>query len=253
MFKSYAVRFAVSQEEVRKALRLRYEVFNLELQEGLAASHDSGLDEDEFDAVCDHLIITEETSGSVVGTYRMQSGAMAARNLGYYSAREFDFAPFEPLRGELIELGRACVHRDHRSIIVISMLWKEIVRYVLKHEARYMIGCSSLTSQDPSLGHAMYRKFKKDGVLVEGAFFTKPWTQFSLPAVEPLDPCPPPPKLLRAYLGVGAKICSEPAIDREFGTIDFLTILDCRNGSQIATERFLERPNQIKASKASAS
>ena len=97
MFKNYAVRFAVSKEEVRKALRLRYEVFNLELQDGLAASHDSGLDEDEFDAVCDHLIITEEASGSVVGTYRMQSGAMAARNLGYYSAREFDFAPFEPL------------------------------------------------------------------------------------------------------------------------------------------------------------
>lgn len=234
-------------------MRLRYEVFNLELQEGLAASHDSGLDEDEFDAVCDHLIITEEASGSVVGTYRMQSGAMAARNLGYYSAREFDFAPFEPLRGELIELGRACVHRDHRSIIVISMLWKEIVRYVLKHEARYMIGCSSLTSQDPSLGHAMYRKFKKDGVLVEGAFFTKPWTQFALPAATPLDPCPPPPKLLRAYLGVGAKVCSEPAIDREFGTIDFLTILDCRNGSPIATERFLERPNHTKATKDSAS
>lgn len=249
MFKSYAVRFAASQEEVRKALRLRYEVFNLELQEGLAASHSSGLDEDEFDAVCDHLIIIEERSGSVVGTYRMQSGAMAARHIGYYSAREFDFAPFEPLRGELIELGRACVHRDHRSIIVISMLWKEIVRYVLKHNARYMIGCSSLTSQDPSLGHAMYRKFAKEKALAGAPFLTKPLPGFALPACDPLDPCPPPPKLLRAYLGVGAKICSEPAIDREFGTIDFLTILDCRNGSPIATERFLERPNHIKATK----
>lgn len=253
MFNSYAVRFATGPDEVSQALRLRYEVFNLELQEGLAASHASGLDEDEFDAVCDHLIIIEEKSGSVVGTYRMQSGAMAARNLGYYSAREFDFAPFEPLRGSLIELGRACVHRDHRSIIVVSMLWKEIVRYVLKHNARYMIGCSSLTSQDPALGHAMYRKFEKDGVLAEPSLLTDPLPQFGLPAAEPLQPCPPPPKLLRAYLGVGAKICSGPAIDREFGTIDFLTILDCHNGSPIATERFLERPNHIKAPKDSAS
>lgn len=249
MFKSYAVRFAAGPDEVRQALKLRYEVFNLELQEGLAASHASGLDEDEFDAVCDHLIIIEEQSGSVVGTYRMQSGDMAARNIGYYSAREFDFAPFEPLRSSLIELGRACVHRDHRSIIVVSMLWKEIVRYVLRNNARYMIGCSSLTSQDPSLGHAMYRKFAKDGALTEGAFFTRPWPRYALPSAEPLDPCPPPPKLLRAYLGVGARICSEPAIDREFGTIDFLTILDCQNGSSIATDRFLERPNGIKTPK----
>ena len=103
------------------------------------------------------------------------------------------------------------------------------------------------------MGHAMYRKFAKDGVLAEGSFFTKPWAGYALPSAEPLDPCPPPPKLLRAYLGVGAKICSAPAIDREFGTIDFLTILDCQNGSPIATERFLERPNHIKAPKDSTS
>ena len=252
MIKSrYAVRFAESPREINDALRLRYEVFNLELNEGLQASHATGIDEDEFDAVCDHLVILEESSGSVVGTYRMQTGTMAARNIGYYSAREFDFAPFELLRGELIELGRACVHREHRSIIVVSMLWKEIVRYVLKNDARFMIGCSSLSSKDPALGHAMFQKFSKEGALAEAPFFSKPLPSFTLPAVEPISPCPPPPKLLRAYLGVGAKICAEPAIDREFGTIDFLTILDCQNGSPVATDRFLERPNGTKASKLS--
>jgi hypothetical protein len=254
MFKNrYAVRFASGREEIRAALRLRFEVFNLEMNEGLRSSHEAGVDEDEYDAVCDHLIILEENSGVIVGTYRMQSGAMAAGNLGYYSAREFDFSPFESIRGSLIELGRACVHRDHRSIIVISMLWKEIVRYVLKNNARYMIGCSSLTSQDPALGHAMYRKLAKEGALADASFLTKPLPHFALPLAEPLEPCPPPPKLLRAYLGVGAKICGEPAIDREFGTIDFLTMLDCRHGSPIATERFLERPNGIKEMKESTS
>lgn len=245
MFKNrYIVRFADSPQEVRDALRLRYEVFNVEMNEGLEASHATGVDEDEFDAVCDHLLILEENSGSIVGTYRMQSGSMAARNIGFYSAREFDFEPFAPFHESLIELGRACVHRDHRSIIVISMLWKEIVRYVLKKNARYMIGCSSLTSQDPAMGRAMYRKLAKEGALAEPPFITTPLADFVLPEAEPLSPCPPPPKLLRAYLGVGAKICGEPAIDRAFGTIDFLTILDCQNGSPIATERFLERPNK---------
>ena len=246
---SYTVRLADSPEEVRDALRLRYEIFNLEMNEGLQSSHAAGVDEDEFDAVCDHLIIIEQGSGSVVGTYRMQSGAKAAKNIGFYCAREFDFTPFAPFQESLIELGRACVHRDHRSIIVISLLWKEIVRYVLKHGARYMIGCSSLSSLDPALGQAMYLKFAKDRVLAEPPFLTRPLADYILPDAVPVSPCPPPPKLLRAYLGVGAKICGEPAIDREFGTIDFLTILDCQNGSPIATERFLERPNGLKVTK----
>lgn len=250
MFRNrYQVRFAESPGEVRDALRLRYEVFNLEMNEGLQSSHASGIDEDEFDAVCDHLIIREELSGAIVGTYRMQNGTMAERNIGFYSAREFDFKPFTPYRNLLVELGRACVHKDHRSIIVISLLWKEIVRYVLRHNARYMIGCSSLTSQDPALGHAMYRRLVREGALSEAPFVTTPLTSFVLPRAEPLSPCPPPPKLLRAYLGVGARICGEPAIDREFGTIDFLTILDCQNGSTVATDRFLERPNGIKVNR----
>jgi putative hemolysin len=241
---SYRVRFAKTTEELRAAFSLRFKVFNLELNEGLASSHATGLDEDEFDDVCDHLIVLEENSGSVVGTYRMQTGASAGRHLGYYGAGEFDFGPYEPIRDSLVELGRACVHKDHRSIVVISMLWKEIVRYALDQNARYLIGCSSLTSQDPAHGRAIYQRFIKEGYLAQPEFLTSPLPAFRLEDVEPMVDCPPPPKLLRAYLGVGAKICSTPAIDRTFGTIDFLTMIDCFNADAIATERFLERPNR---------
>ena len=241
---SYKVRFAETSEEIRAALALRFEVFNLELNEGLASSHATGLDEDEFDDVCDHLIVLEENSGSVVGTYRMQTGSSAGRHLGYYGAGEFDFGPYEPIRDSLVELGRACVHKEHRSIVVISMLWKEIVRYALDQNARYLIGCSSLTSQDPAHGQAIYQRFIREGHIAAPEFVTNPLPAFCLEDVEPMVDCPPPPKLLRAYLGVGAKICSTPAIDRAFGTIDFLTMIDCFNADAIATERFLERPNK---------
>jgi len=240
---AYVVRFARDAEEIRAALRLRFEVFNLELNEGLASAHATGMDEDQFDEVCDHLIVVEEGSGAVVGTYRMQTGTMAGLHLGYYSACEFDFTPFEPYRDSLVELGRACVHRDHRSIAVISMLWREIVRYALERKARYLIGCSSLTSQDPAHGRALYNRFVAEGCLSAPEFRTVPLPAFELEAVEPLHDCPPPPKLLRAYLGLGAKICSAPAIDRGFGTIDFLTMIDCFNADAAATERFVERPN----------
>jgi putative hemolysin len=92
---------------VRRAQRLRFEVFNLELGEGLTESYATGLDVDPFDEFCDHLIVEEVATGELVGTYRLQTGQLAAANLGYYSEREFDFAPYEPFLCEMIELGRA--------------------------------------------------------------------------------------------------------------------------------------------------
>jgi len=137
---------------------LRFEIFNLELSEGLAQSHALGLDVDPFDEFCDHLIVTEVTTGEVVGTYRLQTGQLAAANLGYYSEREFDFEPYEPFRCEMIELGRACVHAQHRTLNVLSLLWRGIAIYAVERKARFFIGCSSLTSQDPMEGMAMYQK-----------------------------------------------------------------------------------------------
>ncbi len=236
----YTCRLASSSGEIEAALRLRYEVFNRELHEGLEASHATGLDWDAFDGVMDHLIVLDNASGDVVGTYRMQTGAQAARNLGYYSEREFDLSPFEPVRNELVELGRACVHRDHRTISTVSLLWREILRYARTKGARYLMGCSSLTSQDAALGHAMYRKFASSA-LAPAEFRTLPQPGWELPPSADVADCGPPPRLLRAYLAVGACICGPPAIDREFGTIDFLTLLDSTRGTEIATEHFLNR------------
>ena len=104
---NYATRLARSMDEVRAAQSLRFQVFNLELNEGLEQSYLTGLDEDPFDASCDHLIVEHLPSGQIVGTYRLQTGLNAAANLGYYCAQEFEFQVFEPLRAEMIEL-RCC-------------------------------------------------------------------------------------------------------------------------------------------------
>src|SRR6266498_4091264 len=112
----YATRLAQNEEEIRAAQVLRYRIFNVELKEGLAESATTGRDEDPFDAICDHLIIEHLPTQEVVGTYRLQTGRMAVAARGYYSEQEFDFAPFEPLRSHIIELGRACVHQQHRNL-----------------------------------------------------------------------------------------------------------------------------------------
>jgi putative hemolysin len=128
-------RLAQSADEVRRAQRLRFEVFNLELGEGLAESYATGLDVDPFDEFCDHLIVAEVASGEIVGTYRLQTGKLAAVNLGYYSEHEFDFAPYEPLRCEMIELGRACVHACHRNFNLLQLLWRGIAIYGWRNAA----------------------------------------------------------------------------------------------------------------------
>jgi putative hemolysin len=235
---SYALRLATAQQDLLAAQRLRFEVFNLELGEGLAVSHALGRDEDAYDAYCDHLLVERADTREIVGTYRLQTGQLAAAHLGYYSEQEFDFAPYEPLRCEMVELGRACVHRDHRHLGVLGLLWRGIVIYALDRKARYLIGCSSLTSQDPAIGAATHAYFQDKGFAAEPHLLTLPNRAFacSLDIIAPNYP--PPPKLLRTYLSIGAKICGPPAIDREFGTIDFLTLLDLHTLTETAKAHF---------------
>lgn len=220
----YRLRLATTEPEILAALRLRFLVFNLELGEGLESAYATGYDTDPFDSVCDHLIVEHLASGQIVGTYRLQTGKMAVGNLGFYTEREFDFAPYRGLNASLVELGRACVHRDHRSSDVLSLLWQGIAQYAMRNEARYLIGCSSLTSQDPAHGTAAYEKLQD--YLVDTHLTTTPKPSFAMPLVRSENVSPKVPKLLRTYLAIGAKICGPPAIDREFKTIDLLTFLD---------------------------
>ena len=236
---AYRVRLAVDDDDRHCLYRLRFLVFNLELHEGLDASYLDGLDRDHFDSVCDHLMVEHRESGRIVGTYRLQTGTMAGRNIGYYSAQEFDFSCYERLRDEVVECGRACIHREFRSFEVLNLLWRGIALYSVARGGRYLVGCSSVTSQDTNLGSAMYHRLRN--YLVDPELRTAPSRQYGFPLADETDEKPDPPKLLRAYLAVGARICGPPAIDREFKTIDFLTLLDLERMAPSARARYLRR------------
>jgi len=237
--RTYQLRFAESAEDLESLFRLRFVVFNLELGEGLESAYKNGHDTDGFDAICDHLIVEHRKTGAVVGTYRLQTGKVAATNLGYYSEREFNFSPYEPIRNSLLELGRACIHRKHRSLEVLALLWRGIARYAAAHNMRYLIGCSSLTSQCLREGADMYWRLQE--FLAPPALRTDPWPEFSFPITAPTPGMlrTNPPRLLRGYLSIGAQICGAPAIDREFKTIDFLTLLDLTKLAPKARLHFL--------------
>jgi len=251
----YRLRLAETVEDRDAACRLRFKVFNIELREGLESSYQTGLDTDYFDIYCEHLLVEDRTENNparrVVGTYRMQSGVIAQRNLGYYSEQEFSFAPYEPLRAEILELGRASIDREHRTPEVLTLLWRGIAQYANNMGLRYLVGCSSLNSKDPAEGWQVYSQLEQYRVSPE--FSTEPTaayvcpnelegahTQLS-PQTEDLPLRTPVkvPKLLKTYMAIGARICGAPAWDRDFGTIDFLTLLDLKLISASARNRFL--------------
>jgi putative hemolysin len=245
----YRLRLAEGIADREAACRLRFRVFNIELGEGLESSYATGIDTDHFDVFCEHLLVEDKADGRVVGTYRMQSGVTAAMNLGYYSAQEFEFAPYEPLRRDILELGRASIDREHRTPEVLTLLWRGIAQYANEMGLRYLVGCSSLNSKDPAEGWRMYRELERYRVSPE--FETVPTPAYACPDEQAdrdtqlsTDPQNAPlptkvPKLLKTYLTIGARISAPPAWDREFGTIDFLTLLDLKTLSPAARNRFL--------------
>ena len=228
----YFARFARTPEEIDLALHLRFEVFNLELNEGLDTSFITGRDEDEFDASCHHLIVSEKRSDAIVGTYRLRTLETAMSAAGFYCAGEFDLENLPPeVLIESLEIGRACIAREHRNTRVLFLLWKGLAAYAEMKNKRYLFGCCSLTSQIESEGwraerllrrenhfHPEFAVFPREGFVCSAENFSPDRgggeDEFELP------------RLFHTYLRFGAKACSPPAIDRRFKTIDFFVIFD---------------------------
>ena len=234
----YLLTEAQTDAEVAEAQALRFEVFNLERAEGLVASFVTGRDEDAFDAVCNHLLVREAATGRVVGTYRYQTGLHALAHCGYYSETEFNLGPYERRRHEMLELGRACVDKEHRNLRVLTLLWRGIATVAQRTGARFLIGCSSLSSTDTGAGQALYQHLAPAHLAPLG-LRALPHPAAVCVAPRPLPAAPRPPKLLAAYLALGAWIAGPPAVDREFGTIDFLTILELHNLKPTAARLYL--------------
>ena len=225
----YVARFARTTEELFAALKLRFEVFNLELGEGLEASFLTGRDMDEFDERCHHLIVVDtENQDRVVGTYRMQTSDMARAETGFYSNVEFELSKLPPeVLSDSIELGRACVAKDHRNTAVLFLLWRGLAAYLMHNRKRYLFGCCSLTSQDPRDGLRVMRFLERNGQIYPlFNVTTQPGFECIAEKDALVDHEVRLPKLFQIYMRYGARVCSQPALDRQFKTIDFLVLFD---------------------------
>jgi putative hemolysin len=239
----YVVRFARSAEELDALLRLRFEVFNLELREGLASSYLTGRDADEFDPTCHHLIVLDSESGETVGTYRLRTEEAARAGPGFYSAGEFDLSELpQDVSADAVEVGRACIAREHRNKQVLFLLWKGLAAYMLHNRKRYFFGCCSLPTQEPQEGLRALNQLQRRGRL-HASLRIRPLAGFE---------CVPEgyfvadgheaelPRLFETYLRFGARVCGPPAIDRRFKTVDFFVLFDAREMDERARRLFFD-------------
>ncbi len=234
----FEVKIAESLQEVEAALRLRFEVFNLELHEGLQSSYESGFDSDVYDTFCDHLIIKEKSTNKIVGTYRLLLQSKAEKHIGFYSENEFDLSKFKNISGRSLELGRSCVAKEFRSLAIINLLWTGISKYLEMHTITHLFGCASFHTDNVKEIAAAYAYLQLYHLAPE-EYHAKPLDKcaMNLPFqfltshdIELAYKQFPP--LIKGYLRLGAMICGEPAYDEEFGTTDFLIVLNAQRISE---------------------
>ena len=224
---SYEVGLAHSQDDVREAQRLRYEVFKREYGARFIGSA-TGLDTDSFDPYCDHLIVRSKGTGEVVGTYRVLLPEQAHHIGRYYSQSEFFMTRIERQIPNLVELGRSCVDPEHRNGAVIMLLWSAIIRYMRHHNRRHLIGCASVSMRDGGMQAAsLWNRFRSES-MVDSLLEAFPKHPLAFSRI-PVDTKVQEPALIRGYLKIGAKVCGEPSWDPDFNTADFLLLMDLQS------------------------
>ena len=232
------VGLATSESEILEAQKLRYRVFAGEMGARLSCRI-PGVDRDIYDAHCRHLIVRDEASGRIVGTYRILTPE-AARAIGsYYTESEFDLTRLQHLKSRMVEVGRSCIDADYRSGAVITLLWSGLARFMIENEYDYLIGCASMGMADGGhnaaniylglneahLAPMEYRVFPKCPLPLELASGTKAEL----------------PPLVKGYLRAGAWVCGEPGWDPDFNTADLMMLMPMARMSNRYAKHFVER------------
>lgn len=237
-----SVSWARHQDDVRAAQRLRHAVFGGELGARLKTpvpDHDIDL----FDDFCEHLLVREGVDGPVIGTYRVLTPAQARRVGCTYTDTEFDLTRLRALRPRMVELGRSCVHPDHRNGGVIMALWAALGSFMTRNRLDVMIGCASIPMLyqglfSGNLAASVWRQVRQTHLApVQDQVFPR----LALPLERLQDELAvEPPALIRAYLRLGSKVLGPPAWDPDFNTADLPILMPMSRLSARHSRHFLD-------------
>jgi putative hemolysin len=233
----YVAEVAKDEASVRASQQLRYRVFAGEMGAQLHTRIE-GLDYDEIDDYCEHLLVRELATGRIVACTRLLADTQAAKLGRYYSESEFDLNGVLALPGRFLEIGRTCVDPEHRGSVVISTLWDGLAEFVCTGGFNYLMGCASITPGPHGFAvDAVYRQLDPRQLGRKEL------------AVKPKHPVPAwkrcqqdesgIPPLLQAYLRLGAQVVGEPCWDEDFNCMDVFILLDLSRLQNRYEKRYL--------------
>lgn len=228
-FGHYQVKTVTTKAELKEVLELRFEVFYREFAGPGAGNRFATLDIDSHDFLCDHLIVKDQRSQKIIACYRLLSSKYKPSHKKFYSQSEFIMDEFLNTTENLLELGRACVHKDYRKGTVIVLLWRGLIDYALKCETRYLFGCSSIgRSQFAHVPEILSEIEKQEAYIKEWNIGIVEKYKFDLEKLN--STLSEQPKsmnsLMQLYINAGAKVSSSMAFDDDMHCLDLLTILD---------------------------
>lgn len=206
-----------------------------------------GKDKDKFDKYYTHLVVVDKNTHKAVGSYRLLLGSVAKKNLGFYSDGEFDLRNIKKnCKGEVLEMGRACVDESYRRFPVINLMWKEIISFIAKNNVRYVFGCASINEPSPEKIGKLLGYFKKR-CFSPVKFMVYPLKGKEYPYLKETGGIEAEekeilrfiPSLVYGYLKMGAFVCGEPVWDKEFNTADFFMLLDASKMNESYKRKFL--------------
>lgn len=214
---------ATTDTLIREAQALRYRVFAKEMGAKLKTAAE-GLDYDDVDSYCEHLVVYDNVNQKIVGYTRLLNQYQAQRLGRFYSQDEFNMDRILAMPGRFLEVGRTCVDPEYRGGAVLTTLWSALVQYALEGGYNYLLGCASITPGPSGFAvDAVYRMLD-DKNLAPAALQVTP----TIPVPQELrclrDESGIPP-LLKAYLRFGALICGEPYWDKDFNCMDLFVLL----------------------------
>ena len=235
-YKSFEVRLAKNFKDIDAAQNLRYKVFYEELKAKPTIKNILyEKDFDELDAFCDHLLVIDHNRGSgrnsIIGTYRLIRRPMTQVHGKFYTEDEFDIKKILKQKGEILELGRSCVHKDYRDKPIIRLLWKAISAYMQHYKIKILFGCASLPGTN-------YKKYKKQLSFIYHNYLAPesirpnaippnniPLKYYEKKDLNNLEIFKSLPPLLKGYLRLGIEVGNGAFIDKQFNTIDICIIL----------------------------
>ncbi|SDU11775.1 GNAT family N-acetyltransferase [Halopseudomonas salegens] len=219
----FVVELAHSKQLLEAAQKLRYQVFRDTYGAELSTQTDER-DQDHFDLFCEHLIVRDLHTDQIIATTRLLDSRAARLAGGFYSESEFQLVGLNELRGNIVEIGRTCVHPAYRSGACIATLWSGIAQMMNSRGYSYLIGCASIGVRDGGLqAHAVMQRLRE-------RYLSREWLnaipRLPLPEMElPANVTAQLPPLLKAYMRLGAQICGEPCWDPAFNVADIFILL----------------------------